>query len=515
MNPDKFRDFDYKNFDIIKFKNINSDDYDKGFNKIKHNVENFSFPNKFELDNQLKDLKGNYAEFLREDDNKKIRAYGKGFDSDQYLQKDISKQEYRAPGPQERGYPPLSPQNPNFNKLPPNNPLIPRLNQNPNNYNARQNNPPAPQQNQNLYRNPEPPRYEDQNFDYRKPIYEDRPRPSPQQNYRAEESFDYEKYRPQLYAHYSVNEPMKPALPPRPPTSKEASHIETKYFIKNLKNNKDTFIFDYKNMVSVNNSDGKGAISFIPDNTFTLIDFVNNRGADDFMTPFLMASPIEHYQFEQGPELIDEIKVQPDQYKTLNNFEKRFGGLCEIICNRVLIDDLLGAKSKNPNFLKENICLSKMNQKEVKDSHIIDVYSNMAKFKALFFKKYEDNFFSSKIQSKLISETKDKKKNLNRDLIRPQLENIEVGAYIKIEVIQSSFMTLAGHSLLIKKTGIDGSGKSVYSFFDPNQGEFVNLSLDKVCDHLDLQLNQWDAKDIVFLDGKKYLKKLEKINPKT
>lgn len=213
----------------------------------------------------------------------------------------------------------------------------------------------------------------------------------------------------------------------------------------------------------------------------------------------------QFYEYNQGNQLI--VRLNDNDYKTLNNFMNRFGGLCELVCNQVLKNRLLGREGQGADFLMKNIHLDNINKKEIKESHLADTYSFFSKILA-FFGYYTGNFFSHETQRNMV--TSDSK--LNREGIRSAFEDptkIPVDKYLKVEVFWKEGLSFGGHSLLIMKTGEDASGKGIYSFFDPNQGEFAKLTFDEVCDKLDEQLQIWkkfNPHDILFLDGDEYLK---------
>ena len=101
-------------------------------------------------------------------------------------------------------------------------------------------------------------------------------------------------------------------------------------------------------------------------------------------------SPLKTIPFNQSFDLIyrlNYIKHQP-----LLDVNRKFGGLCELICNRVLIDDLLG-KGQEENFLKERISLEKMSEKRITKSHLLNIYSVMRKVVAIYSRSIPIIFF--------------------------------------------------------------------------------------------------------------------------
>ncbi|MBN9378758.1 MAG: hypothetical protein BGO14_07790 [Chlamydiales bacterium 38-26] len=215
-------------------------------------------------------------------------------------------------------------------------------------------------------------------------------------------------------------------------------------------------------------------------------------------------SPLKTIPFNQSFDLIyrlNYIKHQP-----LLDVNRKFGGLCELICNRVLIDDLLG-KGQEENFLKERISLEKMSEKRITKSHLLNIYSVMRKVVAYLFKIYPDNIFSCFNQWKLIKPNPlhPRKIGVNRSLLEKGFKNIKVGETLKLQVFSRKGFNLTGHALLIKKTT-----PANYIFFDPNTGEHRDLCLSKISDCMDDQLNQWRATDIFLTRGQGYLQRLVK-----
>lgn len=203
--------------------------------------------------------------------------------------------------------------------------------------------------------------------------------------------------------------------------------------------------------------------------------------------------------FDQG-KLIKKLGEVKSKYPELVNINRKFRGLCDIICNIVLVKDLLGS-NEDKKFLKRKITLETLNS--LTDSHITDVYSYFSKFFAFTFNVYPHNLFSRVEQKQLIIFSKEEKKSsgslslvsnsgqqlvlseakkeLNRPLIAEGLKRVEKGETLKVETFSKDSWRLSGHSLLVKKVNDDN-----YTFFDPNQGEYRDLSgealLDKIRD---------------------------------
>ncbi|HEV8050922.1 MAG TPA: hypothetical protein VGP47_00390 [Parachlamydiaceae bacterium] len=197
--------------------------------------------------------------------------------------------------------------------------------------------------------------------------------------------------------------------------------------------------------------------------------------------------------------------LDSDKHKGLLDFVRRFNGLCELVCNRILIDGLLGSGGEDENFIKKHVTVDRMDEEKIKKSHLLDVYSVFQRGLAYLFGIYPNNIFSCFKQWKLVNTTtkEDVKVRLvNREILGDGLAKIRVGETLKFQVFKKENYEFSGHSLLIKKMENNG-----YIFFDPNDGEHRNLSLDKLGDKIDQQLKYHT--DIFLLRGADFLKKLK------
>ena len=205
---------------------------------------------------------------------------------------------------------------------------------------------------------------------------------------------------------------------------------------------------------------------------------------------------INHIPFDQSTDIISKLNYQ--DHKTLLEINGKFGGLCELICNRLLIDDSLG-KENDLNSLKDRITVERMNPTEIKKSHLLNVYSVFRRVIAYLFGIYPDNIFSCFDQWKLVQ-----KASVNRKILEKGLSNIKEGKTLKLEVFSKKFLSFTGHSLLIKKISKDS-----YIFFDPNMGEYRGLSLCELSNRIDKQLKMLNGTDIFITKGNRYLKRLK------
>ena len=232
-----------------------------------------------------------------------------------------------------------------------------------------------------------------------------------------------------------------------------------------------------------------------------------------------------HIGFSQG-SLIDSNEFE--QHDKLKLFMLRFDGLCELISNSVIADDLMGAtdqvlKSQLAEFNKQLLDVKFLNDRtiqliykvllnqaanpyeekislmhldEFSTTHILNTASYFQQMISYFLNIYPFDLFS--ITEKSV-QTGNK---VNQSVLGSKLESLEDGFYIKFMVFSKGIFSFQGHSMVIKKTG------HTFSFFDPNFGEKFGLSLAE----LGAQINERTLRGgyLAFIDGKKYI---QSINP--
>jgi hypothetical protein len=201
--------------------------------------------------------------------------------------------------------------------------------------------------------------------------------------------------------------------------------------------------------------------------------------------------------FNQNFDIIQKLNY--NEHKTLLDFNSRFNGLCELICNRILIDNILGL-GVDENYLKNRVTVERLNDETITKSHILDVYSLFCKVIAYLFRIYPDNIFSCWNQWKLVNH----KNSVNRKILSQGLRDIADGSVLKLQVFRREGFSLKGHSLLIKK-----NEENKHIFFDPDSGEHRGLSFSQLGDKIEEQLKINDATDLFLTKGTDYLARLE------
>lgn len=233
--------------------------------------------------------------------------------------------------------------------------------------------------------------------------------------------------------------------------------------------------------------------------------------------------------YNQG-DVINFIDAAKDtQYKKLKSLNLRFHGLCELVSNAVIADDLMGnseqiLRSSMAKFKKtlldvepsgdESIRLiyaallnntghvyddsiSPIHLNTFSNTHTLDVSSYFQHMFSYFLGVYPFDLFSfeDKVQ---VGETVD------QAVLGKKLDELEDGSYIKFMRFSKGWTGFDGHAMVIKKTG------KTFSFFDPNVGETFNLSLPRLCKCIN------EAKSygthMAFIDGKKFIQYINELN---
>lgn len=211
---------------------------------------------------------------------------------------------------------------------------------------------------------------------------------------------------------------------------------------------------------------------------------------------------LNHIQFNQYSDVIYKLN---EKHLNLSNFVSRFGGLCDLICNRILLDDSLG-KGKDLNFLKDRVTVERIDTEQIKSSHLLDVHSLFHRALAFLMGIYPENIFSCFDQWQLVEKSQERS-FVRRVKLKQGLKNIADETTLKLEIFSRNLFSFSGHSLLIKKISNDN-----YIFFDPDCGEHRGLSFAALSDKIDDQLNILGGKDIYITRGDHYLKRLKELS---
>lgn len=187
----------------------------------------------------------------------------------------------------------------------------------------------------------------------------------------------------------------------------------------------------------------------------------------------------------------DQAYIDIEDHPKLQKVKADFNGLCELICNKVLHDDLLGKVDSN---FYNDITPQTLEKTSILKSHLLNVHSTFQKMGAFFCGIYPNNIFSRSEQSKIVN-----KGSVNQEILSKGLDSIEPGQTLKLQVFKKTLTSFSGHATLIKKIGNDE-----FIFFDPNKGEFRKQTKAQIAQHINNQLSDFKGTDIYLTPATTY-----------
>lgn len=208
-----------------------------------------------------------------------------------------------------------------------------------------------------------------------------------------------------------------------------------------------------------------------------------------------------HKPFEQG-QILKGLK----SYTKLAELEKKYRGLCEIISNYVISENLLGTSDELISYVLEKRILApdeNSHQKQINlaalddysHTHLLEESAFHAFSMAYFFDIYPFSLFTA-------SEMLEINKNNNTELLVERLNQLATGSYVKVEVFKKELFTLSGHSMVIKKT------QRGFAFFDPNTGE-AHLNALHLIKAIQERKSEHSATTMAFIDGDRYIQAIQ------
>lgn len=220
--------------------------------------------------------------------------------------------------------------------------------------------------------------------------------------------------------------------------------------------------------------------------------------------------PTPSIPFNQDDLCLKLRQLKAPYFEKLQEIEDEYQGLCELICNLILKNNYLDRPIEK-GFYQKNITLEKLNQDNIKKSHLLKVHTFMQKALAYCLKVYPNNWLSSAEQKKVV-EYNSKLNDapfycINRSLMQQKFKSLKVNKVLKLALFSKEYFSFSGHCILIKKVQ-----DSEYTFFDPNYGEYRGIHLDQLFDYIDELLLNLSASDLYFIPAESYLKHLEKEN---
>lgn len=209
------------------------------------------------------------------------------------------------------------------------------------------------------------------------------------------------------------------------------------------------------------------------------------------------------------------------QDETFKIFVKRYGGMCELICNFIIAKDMMGQNTQglpsltdfnSQNFhvnrvaegvkmsyhnpYEQNITLFNLKQNRIQQTHYLKTASIIQYILAFIFNIYPFSILSATTH---LYDTG----AVNRKALTDSLGAMADGSYIKFMAFNKSLKGISGHSMLIKKTG------ESYAFFDPNSGETQNLSFNGLCNKIDQYMSLSSYNNMALIDGNRYIHHVE------
>ena len=172
-------------------------------------------------------------------------------------------------------------------------------------------------------------------------------------------------------------------------------------------------------------------------------------------------SDLAYYGFIPYTQKFLLLKVSEGSNSKLKMLIKKYDGLCEVICNYVLLNDLIDiGKNITTEEFDTMITEETISKSPAVQMHIAE---NNSLIKMAFYhitSYYPGNLLDISNQKKLNNKVENK---FNADIINKALGLIENGQYVKLIGLLPGFNQ--AHVMLIKKTD-----KDIFYFFDPNRG---------------------------------------------
>lgn len=208
--------------------------------------------------------------------------------------------------------------------------------------------------------------------------------------------------------------------------------------------------------------------------------------------------------------LIELIREDPVKYQKLNQIIDRYGGICDLICNQILIEDTLDKPDRADDFWDRTITLESINSERIRNSHVVSSYSIFDKMMAIFFNRFPDNILSPAEQSQLVSKVKfdngEEVGCLNPAVFNDALaQKVKIGEMIKVEIFCRDGLHFEGHSMLLKKTG-----DNKFTLFDPDGGEFRSYDFANVALKINSTIVRHQGFQVLLMRGDDFRKRIQK-----
>ena len=223
----------------------------------------------------------------------------------------------------------------------------------------------------------------------------------------------------------------------------------------------------------------------------------------------IQASPkLRYYMIQNQKSRViipyNQSSLSIQTFPQLVYISSKYGGLCELICNRILQKDLLGRSAEEANPLRQEVTAESLAKEEVSRSHLLEICSTSSKIMSYLFSKYPQNIFSYFDQMYLLQYDSAGNKTLNIKLFEKGLDSVPIGTYIKFETFSIRLRSFRGHSCLIKKVA-----ENEFIFFDPNKGEERSFTKEALGKKISERIAPFTDR-ICFLNGTQYLEELRR-----
>lgn len=173
-----------------------------------------------------------------------------------------------------------------------------------------------------------------------------------------------------------------------------------------------------------------------------------------------------HLPFDQRA-LIEKIAQEKEKYPLLYSVSQQFNGLCELLCNAMLLKKFLGlGDPENKTWLTTTLTLSILDDPSIRNSHCVYVYSKEIQQDLPF----PHSIYSPEEEIRLLT-------NLGIDfsLWKTGLHRLNISEVLKCGVYRWVGGQLRGHTFLIQRMEDDK-----YLLFDPSSGEWRGLSCEGI-----------------------------------
>lgn len=219
---------------------------------------------------------------------------------------------------------------------------------------------------------------------------------------------------------------------------------------------------------------------------------------------FFKKKPHKRVLFNQDE--LEKLVHASDKYERLKAIVLQYNGLCELISNYVLLNNLLGQSiqhvdeeyssshftfGRTDDEIHLNIDLDALDKPIIKGSHILEIFTEHEKMLAYLQDIYPFSLLAP--EEKLLVDSR-----IDQELIQSKLDALDDGAYVKLLLFNKTAKNFQGHSTLIKKTGDN------YSFFEPSFGEFLELNLAQLIGKIEQSIKIGNANGVAMLNGQHY-----------